>query len=122
MYSYRDPQLNDTLGVYSNIYQFLQSYQLNKENQKNLIISSIGSMDQHLLPSQVGTFNLDLYLQNISLQQRQSTRDQIFQLSQAKINRFAKYLSNFGSIGVESIFTNSTQNLPKSRQYKAISL
>lgn len=61
-YSYRDPNLEETLEVYRNSYKYLENLDLSKEDLKTYIIGTVGNFDPPLTERAKGSLDLTLYL------------------------------------------------------------
>lgn len=65
-YSYRDPNLKNTLDVYDGIGEFIRNLNLTDEDLKNFIIGSLNAFDPLLSPAQIGDVNLSRYITGLS--------------------------------------------------------
>ncbi len=61
-YSYRDPNLKDTLKVYKNVYQYVEKLDLSDDDLKTYIIGTVGNFDPPLTERAKGSLDLTMYL------------------------------------------------------------
>ncbi len=63
-YSYRDPNITNTLKVYNDIPKFLEELNYTEEDLLPYIIGGVGNLDPLLTEAQKSNFDLSLYLTN----------------------------------------------------------
>lgn len=66
LYSYRDPNLKETLAVYENIPSFVETLDMDEDELEALMIGSISAFDPPLTPSGKGELALARYLSGLS--------------------------------------------------------
>lgn len=88
-YSYRDPNLLQTIDVYDHVAGFLQRGLSNDDLTKS-IIGAISSMDNYKLPDAKGYTAMSRILVNSSDAYRQQIRDEVLGASQADFIRFGE--------------------------------
>lgn len=88
--SYRDPNLTQTLDIYDQTVQFLQSIQLDEAELTRAIIGAIGEVDAYQLPDAKGYTSMSRYLLSISDEERQARRDEILSTTEANFHAFAQ--------------------------------
>jgi presequence protease len=86
--SYRDPNLKETLEVFSKISQFLNN--LSMKNVDKYIIGTIGSLDMPLTPASKGGIAFFRYLAGIKEADLQKERDEVLKSSLADIKGYSK--------------------------------
>lgn len=65
-YSYRDPNITNTIDVYRNIPSFMRAFEISDEDLKPFIIGAIGRFDPAQTEKSKGLKDLDMYLRNKS--------------------------------------------------------
>ena len=75
--SYRDPNLEKTDEVFRNTADYLADFTVDERDMTKYIIGAISEMDTPLTPSQRGTRALAAYLQGITFEELQRTRDEV---------------------------------------------
>ncbi len=91
-FSYRDPNLYDTLQVYDKTGQFLRDVRLDDEAVMRSIIGTIGDLDVYQLPDARGYTSMVRYLLGETAEQRQQWRNEILGTSAAHFRAFADVL------------------------------
>jgi hypothetical protein len=92
-YSYRDPNLVNTLAVYDAAADYLQALQLSADDLEKAIIGAIGSMDAYLLPDAKGWQATTRYLIGYTDAERQRLRDEVFATTLADFKAFGAALA-----------------------------
>ncbi|MCD1146826.1 insulinase family protein [Peptoniphilus sp. KCTC 25270] len=64
-YSYRDPNLENTLLVYDGIAEYLENLELTEKDLTNLIIGTMNSFDPHMPPHSLGFLDFKRYLNQV---------------------------------------------------------
>lgn len=75
--SYRDPNLEKTNQVFEETADYLADFTVDERDMTKYIIGTISEMDTPLTPSQRGSRALSAYLQGITYEEIQKTRDQV---------------------------------------------
>ncbi|WP_420632332.1 insulinase family protein [Candidatus Leptofilum sp.] len=88
-YSYRDPNLLQTLDVYDNVAQFLQRG-ISDDDLTKSIIGAISAIDRYQLPDAKGRTAMNRLLINSSDEYRQQMRDEILGATAADFVRFGE--------------------------------
>ncbi len=87
--SYRDPQVEKSLEVYSKAPEFLGNLHLSQRDLTCAIIGTIGDIDTYLLPSAQGLTSLWRELSNDNEQIRQQIRDEVMSTKLEDFQNFA---------------------------------
>ncbi len=74
-YSYRDPNLLETVEVYDKMGDFVRELELSNEELKNFIIGSLNAFDPLLTPDEKGVVNLSRYITGNSKERLKAQRD-----------------------------------------------
>lgn len=90
--SYRDPNLEATLGNYDRTAEFLRALDVPASEIERAIIGTIGSMDAYLLPDAKGWTSLVHYLTGLDDATRQRRRDQVLGTTIKHFRQFAEVL------------------------------
>ena len=105
-YSYRDPNLKNTVRVYDSIGSFVENVKMSEEDLKNFIIGSMNSFDPLLSPEQVGDINLSRFITGLKVEDLEKSKKEALETNLEKLNSYGKifdeamkknYLTAFGS-------------------------
>ena len=105
-YSYRDPNLKNTVKVYDSIGNFVENVKMSDEDLKNFIIGSMNSFDPLLSPEQVGDINLSRFITGLKVEDLEKSKKEALETNLEKLNSYGKifdeamkknYLAAFGS-------------------------
>jgi hypothetical protein len=88
-YSYRDPNLLQTIDVYDNVANFLQR-ELSDDDLTKSIIGAISAIDSYQLPDAKGYTAMNRILTNSSDEYRQKMREEILGATSADFARFGE--------------------------------
>jgi Zn-dependent M16 (insulinase) family peptidase len=75
-YSYRDPNLKETIDNFAAMKEFLNTFNASEKDMTGYIIGTIGDMDSPMTPSQQGNTALAYWFQKTTPEQLQKERDQ----------------------------------------------
>lgn len=76
-YSYRDPNLKDTIAAYDGMGKYIQNLNLNEEDLTTFIIGTISRIDPATTPHMKGQIATNRYISHISQDDVQRNRDEI---------------------------------------------
>lgn len=105
-YSYRDPNLKNTVKVYDSIGSFVENVKMSDEDLKDFIIGSMNSFDPLLSPEQVGDINLSRFITGLKVEDLEKSKKEALETNLEKLNSYGKifdeamkknYLAAFGS-------------------------
>jgi len=91
--SYRDPNLQDTLDIYSDTPKLLSELELTDEALEQAIVGAVGDLDGPLTPDQKGLRALTWHLCGQTTANRQLYRDQMLSTSRADFHNFGDVLA-----------------------------
>lgn len=94
MLSYRDPNLEKTIGVYDSAFDDFLSEALDPEEVRKVIISTIGSLDLPLEPASKGYAALERHLIGLTDDDRRTVRAEILDLDAAALRAAAEELGS----------------------------
>ncbi len=101
--SYRDPNLKKTLDIYDCAAAFIRDTDIPGSEMDKSIIGVIGDIDSYMLPDAKGYTSLLRHLCGNSDEDRQTTREQVLQTSQADFKAFADVLEKASAKGIVKI-------------------
>ena len=105
-YSYRDPNLKNTVKVYDSIGNFVENLKMEDEDLKNFIIGSMNSFDPLLSPEQIGDINLSRFITGLTIEDLEKSKKEALETNLERLNTYGKffdeamkinYLAAFGS-------------------------
>jgi Zn-dependent M16 (insulinase) family peptidase len=88
--SYRDPNLERTLGVFDSATAFLSDISLDREELTKSVVGTIGDIDAYQLPDAQGWTAMVRRLTGVSDEERQKVRDQVMSTTEKDFRRFAE--------------------------------
>lgn len=97
--SYRDPNVERTLGVYDGLAAFIRKSPPAAPQLEQAIIGAIGMLDSYLLPDAKAATALGWYLSGQTREDRQKRREQILGTSTGDFLDFANVLEGFAQSG-----------------------
>ncbi len=106
-FSYRDPNLLDTLRVYDETTAHLRDVEMNQDELTKNIIGVIGNMDSYKLPDAKGYSSMVRHLIGLSDEQRQQIRDQVLSTTLDDFRQFADALQALADNGVVVVLGSS---------------
>ena len=105
-YSYRDPNLKNTVDVYDNIGDFVKNLKISDKDLKDFIIGSMNAFDPLLSPEQIGDINLSRFITGLTAEDIEKSKKEALETKVEKLNSYGKvfdeamkknYLAAFGS-------------------------
>jgi Zn-dependent M16 (insulinase) family peptidase len=91
-FSYRDPNMVETISAYKQMADHLEKQTLDTTEVEQLVIGAIGDLDKPMSPASKGYTSMLRYLSGETLAIRQALRDEMFATSAADFAEFAKRL------------------------------
>ncbi|MBU3092286.1 insulinase family protein [Clostridium sp. CF011] len=91
-YSYRDPNLKETLNTFDDALKFLKNFKASEKDMTNYIIGTIGSMDSLAGPSSKGLMGDNMYFTGTTQADIQKLRDEVLSTTAGDIRNFADLL------------------------------
>lgn len=89
-YSYRDPNLTETLNVFDATADFLTSADISASDLERCIIGTIGEIDPYRLPDSRGYAAMQRHLVGDSDAVRQQVRDEVMATTVADVRNFSE--------------------------------
>ncbi|MBU3158400.1 insulinase family protein [Clostridium frigoris] len=91
-YSYRDPNLKETLDTFDGVVKFLKNFSADDKEMTNYIIGTIGSMDYLKGPYVKGILGDNMYFSGTTQKDIQKIRDEVLETSASDIRELAGLL------------------------------
>ena len=113
--SYRDPNLTKTLETFDGTAEFLRNFSVSDREMDKYIIGTLSKIDKPLTPSLKGQVAAEFSLKNITLADRQKSRDEILSARQEDIRKLAKLVydcmnqNNLCVFGNEAVLKEHTE-------------
>jgi Zn-dependent M16 (insulinase) family peptidase len=124
--SYRDPNVLDTLDVYSRSGEFLKNLRLSEAELTKAIIGAIGELDAYQLPDAKGYTSMVRYLLGITDEERQQLRDQVLETTEQDFHAFGETLQKIGPdaavviLGSSGAVKTAAEQLPEMKIEKVL--
>ncbi|MFL0249584.1 insulinase family protein [Clostridium neuense] len=93
-WSYRDPNLKETLNVYDNAYKFIEAFKADDYEMTKYIIGTFAGLDAPLTPRQKGERSDENYFKGITEADIQRWRKEVLDTKKEDINEFSKFLKD----------------------------
>lgn len=106
-YSYRDPNLAETVANYKKTSEFLKNFNASEKEMVPYIISTISGIDQPTTPSQRGEISYYNYFIKAKAEDTQKERDEILKTTKNDIVGYAKMINDIIEQGVICVYGNS---------------
>jgi len=91
-YSYRDPNLKETLKTFDGAVNFLRHFKASEKEMTNYIIGTIGGMDYLMGPYYKGILGDNMYFSGVTFKDVQKIRDEVLSTTSEDIRGFADIL------------------------------
>lgn len=108
-WSYRDPNLSETLHVYDQAADFARHYAADDFTMTKFIIGTISNLDAPLTPSSKGELADDRYFSHVTAGDVQRIRDQVLATSVDAIHRLAELLEKVTEQNLICVLGNETK-------------
>ncbi|WP_379152659.1 insulinase family protein [Paenibacillus sp. sgz5001063] len=107
--SYRDPNLQETLEVYDQAYQFAGSFEADEEEMTKAIIGTLAMFEQPLSPSGQGRRADRYYFEQITAEELQQERNEILSATPEDIRQYAGLLKAVADKNYYSVVGNESR-------------
>ena len=104
--SYRDPNLAKTLETFDGTADFLKAFDVSDREMDKYIIGTLSKIDKPLTPSIKGQLAADFCLRNITLADRQKSRNEILSTRQEDIRALSKLVGDCMNQNCLCVFGN----------------
>ena len=91
-YSYRDPNLVNTIEIYNNIYKFIENLDLDQESIKNFIIGTMNTFDPMLSEQAKGSLNFARYMTGMSEEIISKYKEEAIKTNLSELKETASYI------------------------------
>lgn len=91
-YSYRDPNLKETISTFDGAVKFLRNFKADEKQMANYIIGTIGGIDYLAGPNYKGAIADNMYFSGDTQQDIQKLRDEVIATTAEDIRNFAQVL------------------------------
>ena len=92
LYSYRDPNLKETLDTFNGVAKFLKNFSADDKEMTNYIIGTIGSMDSLKGPYAKGILGDNMYFSGTTNKDMQKIRDEVLETKASDIRELSTLL------------------------------
>lgn len=93
--SYRDPNLKETLEIYNNATEYVETMELDDRKVLQFIIGALSDLDVPMTPSTKGEFSLGAYMSNMTDEDFQKERDELLSIDADVIHGLSRYIKAF---------------------------
>ena len=93
-FSYRDPNLRETINVYDDAPNYIKDLNIDKDELTTFIIGAISGMDQAQTPHQKGLSATSHYISHISKDDLQKERDEVLNTNLSDVVSLSKVLED----------------------------
>lgn len=90
--SYRDPNLEKTLEVYRKAGEYVSGFAADEREMTKYILGTFSNLDTPLNPDDKGFRSLNIYLQDLTLEELQKERDEILSVTDEEIRELSPYM------------------------------
>lgn len=115
-FSYRDPNLTETLEVYDNIGKYLKDLEISQEDLTNYIIGTMNQLDPPLTASQRGRLGFNRYITNAEYEDFKKQMDEVLSTSAADLKAYEDLLDKIMKADYICVFGNES----KIKQHKDV--
>ena len=93
-FSYRDPNLKETLEVYDNMANYIENLNLSHEDLTTYIIGTISKLEPAITPHGKGAIATSRYISGLTQEEIQKTRDEVLSTKLEDLKAFAPLLED----------------------------
>ncbi|MCB2293833.1 insulinase family protein [Clostridium algoriphilum] len=93
-YSYRDPNLKETLNTFNQVVNYLRNFKASEKEMANYIIGTIGSMDNLTSPYAIGVLGDSMYFSGTTQDDIQKLRNEVLSTTADDIKNAANLLED----------------------------
>ena len=94
LWSYRDPNLKETLDIYYNIDKYIKNFISDDKEMNKYIIGTLNTLDVIMSPSALATYSLNLYLTNSPFTKYDEIVEEIKNTNVDDINKLSSNFAN----------------------------
>ncbi|EST12603.1 insulinase family protein [Sporolactobacillus laevolacticus] len=119
-WSYRDPNLKETLTIYDESAKFAESFDADDFEMTKYIIGTLSDLDTPLTPRSKGSMADAQYFKKITQADIQETRDNVLATTLADIHEFAKLLKAVTDQGLVCVLGNESKIQQNKDLFKSV--
>ena len=94
LWSYRDPNLKETLDIYYNIDKYIKNFISDDKEMNKYIIGTLNTLDVIMSPSALATYSLNLYLTNSPFDKYDEIVEEIKNTNVDDVNKLSSNFNN----------------------------
>ena len=94
LWSYRDPNLKETLDIYYNIDKYVKNFTSDNKEMNKYIIGTLNTLDVIMSPSALATYSLNLYLTNSPFYKYDEIVEEIKNTNVDDVNKLSSNFNN----------------------------
>ena len=94
LWSYRDPNLKETLDIYYNIDKYIKNFISDDKEMNKYIIGTLNTLDVIMSPSALATYSLNLYLTNSLFDKYDEIVEEIKNTNVDDVNKLSSNFNN----------------------------
>ena len=118
--SYRDPNLKETFDIFDGTANFLENFNVTDREMDKYIIGTMSHIDMPLTPKMKGEIAYMTYLQNISYEDRQKSRDEILSARQKDIRALKNLIADVMKENNRCVFGNEEILKANRNEFKSL--
>ncbi|MBQ7476546.1 MAG: insulinase family protein, partial [Selenomonadaceae bacterium] len=118
--SYRDPNLKRTLEVFDKTADFIKNFDVSEREMDKYIIGTMSRIDKPLTAQLKGRVAANLFLSNITYEDRQKSRDQVLSTRQSDIRALAQLVADCMNDNNICVFGNENVIKENSEVFKSV--
>ena len=108
-FSYRDPNLLETLKVYDELSNYLKNLDISKEDLTNYIIGTMNKLDPPLTSAQKGQIGLSRFISNLEYEQVKKQMDEVLSTTEKDIKDYHVLLDEIMKQDYICVFGNENK-------------
>ncbi len=120
MYSYRDPNLKDTVAAFDGANEYLQNFEASEREMTKYIVGSIASGDRPKSPWAKAMRSDSDYFNNIGIELRNRVRKEMLETTREDIKKAAEYVAKIASDNNLCVFSSKARLEKNSQLFKNI--
>jgi len=90
--SYRDPNLEQTIKIYDDMPKYIKSFEVSEREMRKYILGTVSRLDAPLTPSMKGEVAAERYINGLTQEEIQITREKVLATRKKDIVQFAELL------------------------------
>lgn len=107
--SYRDPNIDETLTSYSQLVEYIQTFDINERQMTKYIIGTVSELDSSMSVATKGRVAFNRYLINRTVEELQQERNEVLDCTSQKIRDLAELVRACLQVDAYCVVGNSTK-------------